>query len=159
MKIVALIAPATWPAVIAAVQRHGGDVSVHLVATAEPPAPLVGPPGALMGRGLPPAPVPPDLAESAASALLAQAAAALTIPAICEVLPGSAERAVIHACADADLLVLARDGDNTRLGPASLEHETRFIVDHAPCTVELVWPSTPPSVATIPPPPGVRPLT
>jgi len=150
MRIIALIAPATWPAVIAAVQRHR-DATVHLIATAEPPAPLLGPPGGLMGRGRPPVPPSPGLAESAASELLAQATDTLGRSATHEVLHGPAERAVVHACADADLLVLARDGDNTRLGPASLEHQTRFIVDHAPCTVELVWPSAPPSVATIPP--------
>jgi len=152
MKIIALIAPATWPAVIAAVKRHG-DANITLVATAEPPAPLVGPPGGLMGRR-PPEPFPPGLAESAATDLLTQAAAALGAPAPSQVLHGPAERSVVQACADADLLVLARDGDSSRLGPASLGHQTRFIVDHAPCAVELVWPSAPPSVGTIPPPPG-----
>ena len=152
MKIIALIAPATWPAVIAAVQRHS-DATVQLVATAEPPAPLVGPPGALMGRGLPPDAVPPHLAEAAATDLLTQAATALGRAAAIQVLHGPAERAVVQACTGVDLLVLARDGDSTRLGPASLGHQTRFIVDHAPCAVELLWPSAPPSVATIPPPP------
>ena len=150
MKIIALIAPATWPAVIAAVKRHG-DADVTLVATAEPPAPLVGPPGGLMGRR-PPEPVPPHLTEDAANDLLTQSAAALGTPANTQVLPGPAERAVVQACAGADVLILARDGDSTRLGPASLGHQTRFILDHAPCAVELVWPSAPPSVGTIPPP-------
>jgi hypothetical protein len=27
----------------------------------------------------------------------------------------------------------------------------RFVVDHAPCQVLLIWPSTTPSVATLPP--------
>ncbi|MCL2490382.1 MAG: hypothetical protein FWF36_06645 [Propionibacteriaceae bacterium] len=156
MKIVALIAPATWPAVVAAVRRHGIDSSIWLVATDEPPAPLVGPPGALLGRALPPTPVPPELAESAANELLNQAAAALGMPAAIQVLRGPAEQAVIQACADADLLVLARDGDNTRLGPASLSHQTRFIVDHAPCIIELVWPAGRPSAARVPPPPAGR---
>jgi len=144
MRIAALIAPATWPAVIAAVQRHGNDSSIWLVATNEPPAPLVGPPGALLGRALPPMPVPPALAESAANELLRQAAAALGMPATCQVLRGPAEQAVVQVCRGVDLLVLARDGDNTRLGPASLSHQTRFIVDHSPCTIELVWPTPPP---------------
>jgi nucleotide-binding universal stress UspA family protein len=55
-------------------------------------------------------------------------------------LRGRAERAVVAACADADLLVLARDGDHTRLGPRSIGHATRFVLDHAPCRVLLVWP-------------------
>jgi len=39
-----------------------------------------------------------------------------------------------------DLLVLARDGDRSRAGPASLGPGARFVVDHAPCQVLLVWP-------------------
>jgi len=154
MKIIALIAPATWPAVVAAIHDLGDDAEIDLVATAEPPAALLGPPGALLGRAHPPAvaPAPPALAESAARDLLDQAAAALGAPARCQVLPGPAERAVVQACADADWLVLARDGDRSRLGPASLSPQTRFIVDHAPCTVELVWPSAPPALSTIPAP-------
>jgi nucleotide-binding universal stress UspA family protein len=65
---------------------------------------------------------------------------------------GRVEREVVAACADADLLVLARGGD-LRLGPPSLGRHTRFVVDHAPCTVVLVWPQEPPGVDTIPPPP------
>jgi nucleotide-binding universal stress UspA family protein len=38
-----------------------------------------------------------------------------------------------------DLLVLARDGDRAHVGPRSLGHATRFVVDHAPCAVLLVW--------------------
>jgi 4-amino-4-deoxy-L-arabinose transferase-like glycosyltransferase len=30
---------------------------------------------------------------------------------------------------------------------------TRFVVDHAPCATLLVWPSTPPAIGSIPPPP------
>ena len=63
------------------------------------------------------------------------------------------ERAVVAASADADLLVVARDGDRTRLGPKSLGKITRFVVDHAACPVLLVWPESAPDVATIPPPP------
>ena len=154
MRIIALIAPATWPAVVAAVREHGNDdPDIALVASSEPPAPLLGPPGALMGRGRLPGVVrPPELAESAAQDLLDQAAAALGAPADCQALPGPAERAVVQACADADWLILARDGDRSRLGPASLSPQTRFIVDHAPCTVELVWPAAPPALSTIPTP-------
>src|SRR5487761_314466 len=47
---------------------------------------------------------------------------------------GRLEREV--AAADgADLLILARDGDRTRLGPKSLGPASRFVVDHAPCPV------------------------
>ena len=66
---------------------------------------------------------------------------------------GRPERVVVAASADADLLVVARDGDPTRLGPKSLGKVTRFVVDHAACPVLLVWPASAPDVATIPPPP------
>jgi hypothetical protein len=40
-----------------------------------------------------------------------------------------------------------------RLGPRSLGRATRFVLDHAPCRVLLVWPDEPPSLATLPAPP------
>jgi hypothetical protein len=51
------------------------------------------------------------------------------------------------------VLVLARDGDRERLGPRSLGPATRFVIDHAPCRVLLIWPDTVPELGTIPPPP------
>ena len=57
------------------------------------------------------------------------------------------------AARGAALLIVARDGDRSRLGPKSLGKATRFVVDHAPCPVLLVWPEPAPAVATIPPPP------
>ncbi len=68
-------------------------------------------------------------------------------------LQGQAERAVVAASARADLLVVARDGDRSRLGPKSLGKATRFVVDHAACQVLLVWPEAVPDAGTIPPPP------
>jgi arsenical pump membrane protein len=59
----------------------------------------------------------------------------------------------VAAAAGADLLVLARDGDRSRLGPKSLGRADRFVVDHAPCPVLLVWPDGTPGTHTIPPPP------
>ena len=63
------------------------------------------------------------------------------------------ERAVVIASAHADLLIVARDGERSRLGPKSLGRATRFVVDHAACPVLLVWPEAAPDVGTIPPPP------
>jgi hypothetical protein len=34
----------------------------------------------------------------------------------------------------------------------SLGHATRFVVDHAPCAVMLVWPRETPAIDSIPPP-------
>jgi nucleotide-binding universal stress UspA family protein len=66
---------------------------------------------------------------------------------------GRVERAVVEALAEGfDLLVCARDGDRDRLGPRSLGPATRFVVDHAPCAVLLVWPDEAPEVGSIPPP-------
>ncbi|GIF04352.1 hypothetical protein Asi03nite_18900 [Actinoplanes siamensis] len=53
---------------------------------------------------------------------------------------GRVEREVVAACAGMDLLVAARDGDVDRPGPKSLGPASRFVVDHAPCRVLLVWP-------------------
>jgi nucleotide-binding universal stress UspA family protein len=71
---------------------------------------------------------------------------------------GRVEREVVSAVANGvDLLVAARDGDRSRLGPHSLGPATRFVVDHAPCAVLLVWPDPPPGVESIPPPPHHHP--
>ena len=93
------------------------------------------------------------LATAQAADLLEAAARRLGRP--CERLEiqGPTERAVVAASATADLLVVARDGDRSRLGPKSLGKATRFVVDHAACPVLLVWPETAPDVRTIPPPP------
>jgi hypothetical protein len=52
---------------------------------------------------------------------------------------GQPETVVFEAAAVADVLVVARDGRH--LGPHSIGHEQRWIVDHAPCTVVLAWPA------------------
>ena len=67
---------------------------------------------------------------------------------------GRIEREVVAAADNANLLVVSRDGDRTRLGPHSLGPDTRFVVDHAPCAVLLVWPGEAPAVDSIPPPPA-----
>ena len=64
---------------------------------------------------------------------------------------------MVAAAEGMDILVLARDGDHSRLGPHSLGPAARFVVDHAPCRVLLVWADTPPQVDSIPPPPTEHP--
>jgi nucleotide-binding universal stress UspA family protein len=93
------------------------------------------------------------LASVSAAELMEAAALRLGRP--CERLEihGSTERTVVAASARADLLIVARDGDRSRLGPKSLGKATRFVVDHAACPVLLVWPEAAPDVRTIPPPP------
>jgi nucleotide-binding universal stress UspA family protein len=89
----------------------------------------------------------------AAAELLAAAQARLGRQAQSQLASGRVEHVVVQAAEDADLLVAARDGDRSRLGPASLGPATRFVVDHAPCPVLLVWPDQPPGIGSIPPPP------
>jgi nucleotide-binding universal stress UspA family protein len=110
----------------------------------------------LFGRGRPdrdPGPHVAKLAAQSAADLLAAAAARLGRPAGRIERSGVPEREVVTAVADAALLIVARDGDRSRLGPKSLGKATRFVVDHAPCPVLVVWPEAAPAVATIPPPP------
>ena len=98
-----------------------------------------------------------EMAATSAGELVEAAAARLGrgLGRACERLEitGRAERAVVAASAQADLLIVARDGDRARLGPKSLGKTTRFVIDHAACPVLLVWPESPPGVTTIPPPP------
>jgi nucleotide-binding universal stress UspA family protein len=93
--------------------------------------------------------------ESAAAAdrLLQAAANRLGLPCDQLKLQGRTERVVVSASAQADVLVVARDGDQARLGPKSLGRATRFAVDHAACPVLLVWPGTTPGISSIPPAP------
>jgi len=100
--------------------------------------------------------VPAVVDEAAAEderRLLSAAAARLDRPATLDPRRGRVEREIVAAAAGADLLILSRDGDRSRLGPHSLRPHTRFVVDHAPCAVLLVWPGSAPAVDTIPPPP------
>jgi len=109
----------------------------------------------LFGRGFPgrkPNPLFDDIADDEASSLLAAAAARLGDPDVERLQPARAGRAlkVVRAvAAGVDVLVVARDGDRSRLGPRSLGHATRFIVDHAPCAVMLVWPDETPGIDSI----------
>ena len=93
------------------------------------------------------------LSEDAAEELLADARARLGRDATTRAVSGRVEREVVAAAADADILVLARDGDRSHLGPHSLGPAARFVVDHAPSRLLLVWPDAPPELETIPPHP------
>ena len=112
--------------------------------------------GGLLGRARHGGRHPYELAaDLAASEILGAAANRLGRPDI-ELLNrhGRAEREVIATAAEvgADLLVVARDGDRSHLGPHSLGNATRYVVDHAPCSVLLVWPDEAPGIDSIPPP-------
>jgi len=158
MRIVAWLLPGTWESVVdAAGAAAGTDDEVLLLATGDARlAELAGGADeALLGRGgRDPVDRLADELRRAAELLLAQAARRLGRDADRRVrLSGQPERDVVAACDRAGLLVLARDGDHTRLGPGSIAPPTRFVLDHAPCRVLLVWPDEPPDLGTLPPPP------
>ncbi|HSK34462.1 MAG TPA: universal stress protein [Propionicimonas sp.] len=159
MKVAGWVAAGTWPAVVEAMQRRPASDELVLVAVADtsegvPTGPLAG----LMGRGrrASDAAAVDQLGRAAAQDLLDQAVAALGRPCEAQLRTGFTEREVTAAAAAIDLLIVARDGDRTRLGPRSLGRHTRFVIDHAPCTVAVVWPGEAPGLDSIPAPPPDR---
>lgn len=161
--VVAWIVEGTWPACVDAVRAHAAqdaDVVLLHVNGEDVPAAAHGAFAGLLGRGHPerdPGTALEDLAARSGAALLESAAERLGRP--CERLQrsGRVEREVVAAAEGADLLVLTRDGDRGHLGPRSLAPASRFVVDHAPCPVLLVWPEPAPGIDTMPPPPPPRP--
>ncbi len=158
MRVLVWIVEGTWEGCIAAARvacpatarvtlLHVSPADVSQV-TAGAFAGLLG-----RGRGRDPGRRVQQLSEQAAQQLLADARDLFDRPAQLMSRVGRVEREVVAAAEGMDLLVLARDGDRSRLGPRSLGLDSRFVVDHAPCTLLLAWPDEVPSVAAIPPPP------
>ncbi|MFI1105909.1 universal stress protein [Streptomyces melanogenes] len=159
MAVVVWIVEGTWPACVDAARTHTpegtGIVLLH-VTPADIPGAAHGAFAGLLGRGhreRDPGTRLEHLATASADQFLAEAAQRLGRPCTRQEHTGRVEREVVAASDGADLLILARDGDRAHLGPRSLSPASRFIVDHAPCPVLLVWPETAPGIATIPPPP------
>ena len=90
------------------------------------------------------------ISQEAAQSLLDQAKDRLGRECETQLLVGKTEEVVTESLEDAGLLILARDGDRSRLGPKSIGRHTRFFLDHAPCTVALVWPGETPPLESIP---------
>jgi nucleotide-binding universal stress UspA family protein len=142
MRAVVWIAETTWESCVDEAAAYlPADAEVTLLHVAPSDVELVAArrPGPLGRRHRPP-PGPPleAVADGAAQELLADAAARMGRPARTEARRGRVEHEVVDAASGADLLVLARDGER-RPGPKSLGPRSRFIVDHAPCRVLLVW--------------------
>ncbi|MEU6235903.1 universal stress protein [Kitasatospora sp. NPDC047058] len=159
MTVVVWITEGTWPACVDAARAHApaeaGIVLLH-VSGQEIPGVAHGAFAGLLGRGHPerdPGTRVETLAEASARRLLYAAAGHLGRTCAQVERTGRVEREVVAAAEGATLLVLARDGDRSRLGPHSLGPATRFVVDHAPCQVLLVRPEPAPGTATIPPRP------
>jgi nucleotide-binding universal stress UspA family protein len=151
VTIIAWIVEGTWPACIDAVRAHapeGADIVLLHVTGPDVPGAAHGAYAGLLGRARPerdPGTALEHLAAASAEHLLAGAALRLGRPCTRNERTGRVEREVVAAAEGADLLILARDGDRTHLGPRSLSPASRFIVDHAPCPVLLVWPEIAPA--------------
>ena len=159
VTVIAWIVEGTWPACVDAAATHapeGADIVLLHVTGPDVPGAAHGAYAGLLGRGRPERDPGSRLQELAAtSAQRLQRAAADRLGRPCRGLErsGRIEREVVATAEGAGLLIVARDGDRSHLGPRSLSPATRFVVDHAPCAVLLVWPEAAPAVATIPPPP------
>jgi nucleotide-binding universal stress UspA family protein len=153
MRALVWIAEDTWEAPVdaaAALLPDHAEITLLHVAPADVEALAAGGRAALLGRRPPPPPGPPlrSISEEAARALLDRAAQRLSRPARTVARRGRVEREVVDAAAGSDLLVLARDGDPRRPGPKSLGPAGRFVVDHAPCGVLVVWADHPSGAET-----------
>jgi nucleotide-binding universal stress UspA family protein len=161
--VIVWLVEGTWPACVDAVGVHAPDATeVVLLHVTEGTLPDVahGAFAGLLGRvrpGRDPGVRLTDLGTASAAELMDAAAARLGRPCARVERAGRVEREVVAAAEDADLLVVARDGDRERLGPRSLGPAVRFAVDHAPCPVLLVWPEEAPDLTTMPPPPPHHP--
>ncbi|MFD8309406.1 universal stress protein [Streptomyces sp. NPDC059690] len=159
MAVVVWVVEGTWPACVDAARRQAAadaDVVLLHVTPSDLPEVAHGAFAGLLGRGhreRDPGTRVEHLAAASAEELLRAAAERLDRPCTPTERTGRVEREVVAAAEDADLLILARDGDRSHLGPHSLGPASRFVVDHAPCPVLLVWPEPAPGLATIPPPP------
>jgi nucleotide-binding universal stress UspA family protein len=163
MRALVWIVEDTWEATVAeaaAFLPADAEVTLLHVAPGDVEQVAEGTRHGLLGRARrhPGPPTPPEplraISDEAAEALLVEARERFGREAGTERRRGRVEREVVAAAEGMDILVLARDGDHSRLGPHSLGPPARFVVDHAPCRVLLVWADAPPDVDTIPPPPA-----
>jgi nucleotide-binding universal stress UspA family protein len=159
VKVIVWVAEGTWEAAVDAARElvpAEADVTLLHVTGGEVAAAAHGAYAGLLGRGRrerDPGTRLEALSQAAAAELLEAAAARLGRDVARRPLHGRVEREVVRAAEGADLLICARDGARDRLGPRSLAPPTRFVVDHAPCRVLLVWPQPAPGLDSLPPPP------
>ncbi len=152
MRVLVWVTDATWPACVDAVGdwvTHDAEIILLHVTDDDVAEVAHGAFSGLLGRGRPrerdPGATVETLSAQAAGQLLADAAARLGRPADVVSRHGRVEHEVVSAADGADLVICARDGDPLRAGPHSLGRPSRFVVDHAPCPVLLVWPHGQPS--------------
>src|SRR5579859_4470087 len=146
MRVLVWLVEDTWEATLAeaaALIPSDAEITLLHVAAGEAEEVVQGLRAGLLGRHPPPHEERAavwTISDEAAEELLADAQRRLGRPARLLRRRGRVEREVIAAAAENDLLVMARDGDRNRPGPHSLGRHARFVVDHAPCRVLLVWP-------------------
>jgi nucleotide-binding universal stress UspA family protein len=132
MRVLAWITEGGWEACVDAVAAlDATEVTLLHVATVDVPGPRGRRHEQVMNRMN-------ELAGEAAGALLDDAEERLGRDAAKLALSGIVEHAVMEAAAAADILVVVRESRHP--GPHSIGHAARFVVDHAPCNVVLVWP-------------------
>ncbi len=150
MRAVIWLVEDTWEATLAEADTFvpaGAEITLLYVVATDAETVMHGARAGLLGRR--PAPPPrheapaSKISEEAARGLLEQARARWHRPARIEIRRGRVEREVVAAADGADLLVMARDGDPRHPGPHSIGPHTRFVFDHVPCRVLLVWPGEP----------------
>jgi nucleotide-binding universal stress UspA family protein len=157
MSVVIWVAENTWQACVDAARSLAPpDAGITLLAVVDSATAETahGAFSGLLGRGgADPAQRLLAQAEKAADDLLDRAQARLGRDAGHLQLDGRGKHEIAAAVRGATMLIVARDGHGP--GPKSLGKDVRFVVDHAPCPVLLIWPGTPPPVP--PPPPGGHP--
>jgi nucleotide-binding universal stress UspA family protein len=159
MTVIIWISEGTWQATVDAARAHAPaatELTLLHVTSGDVAEAAHGAFAGLLGRDRPgrdPGRQVEALAQAAATELLDAAAERLGRPATRLERRGRVEREVVRAADGADLLICARDGDRSHLGPRSLGPATRFVIDHAPCPVLLVWPGPAPGADSLPPPP------
>ena len=144
MRALVWIVEDSWkPTVAAAAEFLPAEAEVTLLYVRESEAESVarGALHGLLGRRNPtPAQSVESLSEQGARELLAEAQTVLGRQSSVETRTGRVEQQVLAAADGLDVLVMARDGDRARGGPRSLGPTGRFVVEHVPSAVLLVWP-------------------
>jgi nucleotide-binding universal stress UspA family protein len=141
MRVLVWIAEGTWKAAVAAAKDFvpaDADITLLHVVPIEPQAVVRDARHALLGRRHAwSADELQSMAAQVASGVLADAQTLLGRRAALDARRGRVGHEVVAAAQNMDLLVLARDC--TQEGPPSLGPTARFVVDHSPCPLLLVW--------------------
>ena len=144
MHVLIWIVEDTWRATVAAAAAFlpaDADITLLYVTPSEAEAVARVAPNGLFVRAFGPLSESREVIfERGALSLLVEAQQLLGRQAVRQARRGRVEREVVAAAGEMDLLVLARDRGRAHRGARSLGPTARFVVDHAPGAVLLVWP-------------------